>query len=144
MKNVAECLGENLRELRQERGLTQEALARKCGLSLSFVQLVEKGKKWVGPGTIMVFARALKVPEARLFQDCAAAPEPDAKQILLLLSRAFGLSLEPEVVGKLRVRTPLATYTALYDAMPEDLALAFHDRCQEPDWSWENFRKFLA
>lgn len=143
-KSVAECLGENLKKLREERDHTQESFARACGLSLSFVQLVERGKKWVGPGTIAVFARTLDVTESRLFLDCAAEPVLDPKQLLLMMSRALGLTLTQETVGKLKVRTPLGTYTALYDAMPDDLARAFTDRCQAPDWNWEKFRRFLS
>jgi hypothetical protein len=98
----------------------------------------------VSPDTISVFARVLKVREARLFFDGSTEPEIDSKQILFILSRALGVSLNQDTIGKLKVRTPLGTYTALYDSMPEDLAHLFSDRCQKPDWNWEKLRRFLA
>jgi transcriptional regulator with XRE-family HTH domain len=119
---ISECLARNLRGLRAERGLTQGDLARRCRLSLSFVQLVEGGRKWVSPGTVTVLARALRVPEERLFRGCEPAPAPDSKQMLVMVGRAV----------------------ALYAAIPDDLARLLAERCAQPGWSWPKFRKFLA
>jgi transcriptional regulator with XRE-family HTH domain len=144
MKTVSECIGENLRRLRQERDLTQEAFAKKAGLSLSFLQTIEHGKKWAGPKTITAIAKALNVAESDLFQDCEKQPEPDPKQMLLMMCRAFGINITDEAIAALKVRKPFTAYIALYDSMPDQVCLRLTELSQQPGWDWESFTKKIG
>jgi transcriptional regulator with XRE-family HTH domain/predicted transcriptional regulator len=55
-------LGVKLKSLRQERGLTLEAVARRAGVSLSYLSEIEKGKKYPKPEKLVDLASALGVP----------------------------------------------------------------------------------
>jgi len=55
-------LGVKLRSLRQERGLTLGAVARRAGLSVSYLSEIEKGAKYPKPGRMVDLAAALGVP----------------------------------------------------------------------------------
>ncbi|MCL4750433.1 MAG: helix-turn-helix domain-containing protein [Myxococcales bacterium] len=65
-------LGRRLAELRQSRGLTQQAFAERLDVSLRYVQSVEAG--WENPtvGTLEKLAKALRVPVAELFASPAS------------------------------------------------------------------------
>ena len=60
--------GENVRRLREERGMSQEALAGKLGISLSTLKYIEwgRGAKLI---TVELFAVFFKVPFSSLVED---------------------------------------------------------------------------
>lgn len=60
-------LGRRLRELRVKKGMTQEGLAEKTGLSVTFVGLVERGINTPSLETCNRIARALGVSIDELF-----------------------------------------------------------------------------
>jgi transcriptional regulator with XRE-family HTH domain len=51
----------NLKHLREEKGLTQEALAAKAGLSLGYIARLEIGRHDPSLSTLIKLAKALKV-----------------------------------------------------------------------------------
>lgn len=51
--------GQRIRELRQARGLSQEAFAAECGLDRTYVSGIERGKRNVSLQNIELLARAL-------------------------------------------------------------------------------------
>jgi transcriptional regulator with XRE-family HTH domain/predicted transcriptional regulator len=53
--------GLKLRELRQERGLSPAELARRCEVSVSYLNEIEKGKKYPKADKILSFSKALDV-----------------------------------------------------------------------------------
>jgi len=59
--------GARLRDLRKERGLSQEALALMCGLDRTYIGGVERGERNISLINIHVLAGALKVAAAELF-----------------------------------------------------------------------------
>lgn len=72
--DVRKRVGLNVKTLRQERGLSQEALAFECGLHRTYVSGVERG---VRNPTIVVLERiavALEAPAARLLEEPARKP----------------------------------------------------------------------
>lgn len=139
MKKITDCLGENIRRLRLERGLTQAELAQEAGVSTGFLHNIEGGKRWVGPKTIALLARTLKVPEPDLFTDCDARAAIDPKDVLRLMCEAFGIQMSPEQIRALKVRAPYSFYSTLNSSMPAEVCAELTRLCQSPDWDWQAF-----
>lgn len=59
--------GKRLRELRTERGLSQEQLADLAGLHRNYIGNIERGEQGIGIDNVMRLARTLKVKPAVLF-----------------------------------------------------------------------------
>ena len=59
--------GKRLRELRMERGLSQEQLADLAGLHRNYIGNIERGENGIGIDNIVLLARTLKVKPAVLF-----------------------------------------------------------------------------
>ena len=58
-----------MRALRQERGLSQEALAELAGIHRTYVGSVERGERNIALDNIWALADALGVSPAELFDD---------------------------------------------------------------------------
>ena len=58
--------GERLRALREESGLSQEALAAKAKLHRTHISLLERGERSARLETIEALSRALKIQPAEL------------------------------------------------------------------------------
>ena len=61
--------GAIVRALRERRGLTQEQLAERAGLSLTYIGYVERGDNVPTLITILQIARGLEVRAAELLRD---------------------------------------------------------------------------
>ena len=59
--------GRRLRELRQARGLSQEALALEADLDRTYVSGIERGKRNISLRNIEVLARTLGITLSELF-----------------------------------------------------------------------------
>lgn len=72
--DVRKRVGLNVRILRQERGLSQEALAFECGLHRTYVSGVERGLR--NPTVVVLerIAGALGAPAARLLEEPTRKP----------------------------------------------------------------------
>jgi transcriptional regulator with XRE-family HTH domain len=56
------ALGKAIRQLREKRGATQEALAHKAGVTTGTLSLIERGQSNPAWGTVKGIAKALDVP----------------------------------------------------------------------------------
>ena len=65
-KNI---IGENIRRLRQEIGLTQEELALKSGLSQGYINQLESGKRRYTQKSLEIIADALSVSIIEFFRN---------------------------------------------------------------------------
>ena len=66
-QRVKKRFGTRLRHLRQEKGLSQEALALLCGLDRSYVGGVERGERNISLVNIHKIAQALGVSAKEFF-----------------------------------------------------------------------------
>ncbi len=69
------AIGSRVRRLRNERGLTLQALAEMTGLSASLLSLVERGKTSPSIGTLVSIAHAFDVHMIDLMPDAPVPPE---------------------------------------------------------------------
>lgn len=70
-------LGDRLAQLRRRRGMTQEALAERSGVSVSVIRKLERGERdSVELSTVRKFAAALNVPTMELFVPAPAFAGP--------------------------------------------------------------------
>ena len=60
------AFGNRLRELRHERGLSQEALAHICELDRTYIGGVERGERNISLLNILRIARALEITPSEL------------------------------------------------------------------------------
>ena len=77
-------LAQRIRALRERRGLTQEEFAVRCGISVSFASLLERGERSPSYETLVEIAHALQVPMAELFRDAPAESYDDPYYVKLL------------------------------------------------------------
>jgi transcriptional regulator with XRE-family HTH domain len=109
------ALGRRVRGLREALRLTQEAFARRCGISVSFASLLERGERSPSYETLLTIARALEVPVAELFREGPAAEATDAAQARLLdFARRSHLSRQ-------QVERLIAVGRAMFGLEPDNL-----------------------
>ncbi|MGQ0505169.1 MAG: helix-turn-helix domain-containing protein [Myxococcaceae bacterium] len=65
--HMLQALARRIRNLREQQGLTQEDFASRCGISVSFTSLLERGERSPSYETLVVVADALEVSLADLF-----------------------------------------------------------------------------
>jgi transcriptional regulator with XRE-family HTH domain len=65
---MASGLAKRLKQLRAERGLTQAALAKRAGVTLSYIGRLEIGRHDPQLSTLRKLAKALKVTVGELVQ----------------------------------------------------------------------------
>lgn len=70
--DIRVLFGRRLREVRKQKGLSQEKLAALAGLARNFISMVETGQRNVTIATVQKLARALNCRMADLMPD---APE---------------------------------------------------------------------
>ena len=72
MEDICAAFGRRVRELRKERGFSQEELAHRAGLHYTYVGGIERGERNPALVNIGKIARALKVEPAELFSKIRA------------------------------------------------------------------------
>lgn len=65
---VLAVFGNRLRELRKERGFSQEGFAARCGLDRTYVGGIERGERNVALKNIAVIANALGLTISQLME----------------------------------------------------------------------------
>ncbi len=81
------ALGNRVRRLRTELGLTQDALAQKAGISKSFLSDVENGKRSIGAETLLDLGRSMGVSLDYLMTGAASDDHEKQTQIPPALAR---------------------------------------------------------
>jgi transcriptional regulator with XRE-family HTH domain len=60
--------GARIKQLRQEKGLTQEQFAQKCGLHKNYIGMIERGERNPSLINIEVIAKGLELTIAKLMK----------------------------------------------------------------------------
>lgn len=109
-------LGRRVRGLRERQRLTQEEFARRCGISVSFASLLERGERSPSYETLLEIARALEVPVAELFRDGAALElaEPSHARLVEFARKAH--------LTRQQVERFIAVGYAMFDVSPDETA----------------------
>lgn len=68
MGQLRQQFAKRLKELREQRGMTQEELAKASGLSISFIRAVEQGVNAPSFDSMEALAKALAVEAIDFFQ----------------------------------------------------------------------------
>jgi transcriptional regulator with XRE-family HTH domain len=90
-------VGQRIRALRQDAGLSQTQLADELGLTFQQVQKYEKGVNRVGAGRITKIAQVLGVPVNQVITD-----EPTARKGAQDVESPLGLLSKPGALALLR------------------------------------------
>jgi transcriptional regulator with XRE-family HTH domain len=68
VKTIVKKFGKRVRQLRLERGLTQEGLGDRCGLDLTYIGRIERGEQNSSLVVIASIAKGLGVSVEELFK----------------------------------------------------------------------------
>ena len=68
-QNISITIANNIRRLREERHLSQEALAAECGLHRTYIGMIERCEKNITVICLERIANALKVDITELIHD---------------------------------------------------------------------------
>ncbi len=92
-------------QIRKERGLTQDQLAKAVGMSKGYLSEIENGKKTVNGRRLEAFARALGVAPADLIDDPGVSEEvADHLRVLRSLSHEDQEAVMRHARGLLRAK----------------------------------------
>ena len=106
---VGSQLGQRIRDRRKALSFTQEQLAEKAGIGLSYLSLIERGQRTPHLETLVQITAALDITLSQLFNE---AHEPTANDPLLLAFLGT-LRLDPKDLDAL-----LRFAKAMFDRKP--------------------------
>ncbi|MDQ3761776.1 MAG: helix-turn-helix transcriptional regulator [Actinomycetota bacterium] len=129
--------GARVAELRKARGITQVALARRAGISVSLLSKIEIGDRALTPGIAAAIARALQISLGALYGEAEVAKDqgvllealrtavrrydipdqasmPDPAQLRIDLDHARTLREQTDLAGLLRMLPDLLTRATTY------------------------------
>ncbi len=67
-QKLLKIFGKRVAEVRKSRGVTQQELAERIGMSVVAIAYIETGKRWARLGTLDKIATSLKVDIQELFK----------------------------------------------------------------------------
>ncbi len=68
-KRLQKCFGETLRNLRIQKGLSQEKLAGECGLDRTFISLLERGLRQPTISSLFKISAVLEIKSSALIKE---------------------------------------------------------------------------
>lgn len=85
---IAEKFGKRIRQLRKEKGMSQEKLAEKSGLHNTYIGQIERGEKNASLESIQKLSEGLGVSVAEIFETFTESPRenPILNQIAEIVS----------------------------------------------------------
>ncbi len=92
-ETLLKMLAGRIRGLRERQGLTQEDFASRCGISVSFASLLERGERSPSYETLVDVAEALQTPLSELFRESVPTSADDPYfEKLVAFAKQRGLS----------------------------------------------------
>ncbi|UQZ84561.1 HTH-type transcriptional regulator SinR [Paenibacillus konkukensis] len=100
MNSLLRLVGEQLRLVRRARGLTQEELAEKCGLSFSYISDIERGSRNVTLESLDKIMTALDIMPSEVFnfKDIDSVNAADDKRMMVEILRSLLVERRPDEV----------------------------------------------
>lgn len=83
MKDIKHFVGDRIRDLRKQKGLSQEDLGWKAGLHNTYVGAVERGEKNCSIETLEKIAKALEIEIRELFPQGSERTAREMKSFLI-------------------------------------------------------------
>lgn len=74
--SLTDNVSRNIRAVRVRQGLSQETLARKAGLSVSYISMLERGQRSTPLDTLEALAKALNVSPVGLLEGAPPRQRP--------------------------------------------------------------------
>ena len=99
MSEIAEIVGQNIRQLRKQSGWTQEKLAEKAGISVPFMTQIELARKTASLDVIESIAKPFGVSYERLFKS-NTIENKDILYALRLLEKDLTAAITEEIHNK--------------------------------------------
>ncbi|UDF29349.1 UNVERIFIED_ORG: helix-turn-helix domain-containing protein [Roseateles sp. XES5] len=97
-------VGNNIRQQRLRRSVSQEALAAKIGVTFQQVQKYERGTNRVSASRLVEIAAVFGVTVDTLFAGTAAEADPNAEPAFAMSKEAISLANDFEAIGDPNVR----------------------------------------
>lgn len=101
MTELNKHLGKRIRELRNMLSFTQEELAEKARISVSFLSMIERAQRMPHVETLATISEVLGVPLCELFAGVNDPTKDHSKALLPLIGLLEELSLRPDEVEAL-------------------------------------------
>jgi len=108
-----------MRELREQRGLSQEALADICGLHRTYIGLIERGERNLSLHTLEAVAQGLGVAVAELFSGIPASTAPRQRKSSTGAPALADIAAHLETIKRILIEAKLTDaqrYEAAYKA----------------------------
>jgi transcriptional regulator with XRE-family HTH domain len=112
LSDFLKLIGERIRSLRKEKGLTQEALAEKSGIHYSYIGGIERGDRNISLTTLEKVINALEITPVELFQFHKVDIETELldKRMLIEAHRSLMIDLSMDEVKLIhRIAKDIAT-----------------------------------
>ncbi|MEI8173624.1 MAG: helix-turn-helix transcriptional regulator [Deltaproteobacteria bacterium] len=84
MAEIKRLIGDQIRRLRKEMGLSQEGLAWKAGMHYTYIGAIERGEKNWSIGTLSRIAEGLGVGINELFDLAPSQQTPDKSSVMIM------------------------------------------------------------
>jgi transcriptional regulator with XRE-family HTH domain len=78
--SLTDYVTRNIRAVRLRQGLSQETVARKAGLSVSYISMLERGQRSPPFDTLEALAKALSVSPVGLLEEAPPRQQPKARR----------------------------------------------------------------
>lgn len=101
--NINGTVGQNVYKIRKDKGITQEELANKIGITQTLISKYEKGKLQISSDMLIRFAKALSTPADKIL---GLTQIEENKNVSLKISRRMNkIELLPESEQKALLKT---------------------------------------
>jgi transcriptional regulator with XRE-family HTH domain len=120
MQALHKQIGQRIRDLRANKGISQEALASICNLHRTYIGLIERGERNLSISTVEVIAQGLEVSPSELFVGTEVSALPAAPPSRKPQGTATDVEAHLAAIRQILIDAKLTDarrYEALYKAL---------------------------